>query len=89
MGVLDAWAFGLPCVVTPVGGIPDIVVDGKNGLIFDVGNIDMLAEKLDLIISNESLRESISTESLSLAQTTFYIANINKQLGEIYKRFSK
>ena len=89
MGVLDAWAFGLPCVVTPVGGIPDIVVDGKNGLIFDVGNIDMLAKKLDLIISNESLRKSISAESLSLAQTTFYIANINKQLGEIYKRFSK
>ena len=89
MGVLDAWAFGLPCVVTPVGGIPDIVVDGKNGLIFDVGNIDMLAEKLDLIISNESLRESISAESLSLAQTTFCIANINKQLGDIYKRFSK
>lgn len=49
----------------------------------------MLAEKLDLIISNESLRKSISAESLSLAQTTFYIANINKQLGEIYKRFSK
>ena len=89
MGVLDAWAFGIPCVCTPVGGIPDIVIDGKNGLIFDVGNIDMLAEKLDLIISNESLRESISAESLSLAQTTFCIANINKQLGEIYKRFSK
>ena len=32
MGVLDAWAYGIPCVVTPVGGIPDIVVDGENGL---------------------------------------------------------
>lgn len=34
MGVLDAWAYGIPCVVTPVGGIPDIVKDGINGLIF-------------------------------------------------------
>jgi glycosyltransferase involved in cell wall biosynthesis len=28
MGVLDAWAYGIPCVVTPVGGLPDIVIDG-------------------------------------------------------------
>jgi len=25
IGVLDAWAYGIPCVVTPVGGIPEII----------------------------------------------------------------
>ena len=30
MGVLDAWAYGIPCVVTPVGGLPDVIEEGKN-----------------------------------------------------------
>lgn len=46
MGVLDAWAYGIPCVVTPVGGIPDIVVDGENGLVFSIGDVDGLALSL-------------------------------------------
>ena len=85
MGVLDAWAYGLPCVVTPVGGLPDIVVDGKNGLVFGVGNVDMLAEKLELMISDNQCRERIAQESLQLAQTTFDVKAISEQLGKIYE----
>lgn len=46
MGVLDAWASGIPCVVTPVGGLPDIVIDGENALVFPVGDVDMLSSQL-------------------------------------------
>lgn len=42
MGVLDAWAYGIPCVVTPVGGLPDIVIDGENALVFPVGDVDIV-----------------------------------------------
>lgn len=59
MGVLDAWAYGIPCVVTPVGGIPDIVVDGENGLVFSIGDVDGLANKLRMIISDRTLRKNI------------------------------
>lgn len=89
MGVLDAWAYGIPCVVTPVGGLPDIVVDGKNALVFNVGNVDMLAKKLDMMISDDSLRANIAQASLELAHTTFNIANINARLGEIYSEITK
>lgn len=84
MGILDAWAYGIPCVVTPVGGIPDIVVDGENGLIFNVGDIELLAEKLDEIINNEALRKKIAYASMELAANTFNISSINRQLGNIY-----
>lgn len=85
MAVLDAWAYGLPCVVTPVGGLPDIVVDGKNALVFNYGDIDGLKEKLELIIRDVELRKSIAKESLLLAQTTFNINTINKQISELYE----
>lgn len=84
MGVLDAWAYGIPCVVTPVGGLPDIVVDGENALVFPVGDVDKLAAQLDRMINDNGLREKIAQASLTLARTTFNIENINRKLGEIY-----
>lgn len=86
MGVLDAWAYGIPCVVTPVGGIPDIVKDGLNGLIYHVGDIKELASKLDLLICNENLRKSIVKETDKYVNNDFNVSVINKKLGEIYSR---
>lgn len=86
MGVLDAWAYGIPCVVTPVGGIPDIVKDGINGLIYQVGDIDALASKLDLLISNKNLREDIVKETDKYVNNEFNVSFINQQLGQIYSR---
>ena len=84
MGVLDAWAYGLPVITTPVGGIPDIAIDGKNMLLFKPGDIDTLAIQMDRMMSDNSLRETIAGESVYLANTTFNIDNINKALGELY-----
>ena len=86
MGVLDAWAYGIPCVVTPVGGIPDIVVDGKNGLVFQVGNINELANKLDILISNEELRRNIVKETDKCVNGDFNVASINNKLEQIYNK---
>ena len=89
MGVLDAWAYGIPCVVTPVGGIPDIVENGKNGLIFQIGDSKELAQQLENMITNKELRRKISKESLYLAQKTFNISTINKKLEKIYQKINQ
>ena len=85
MGVLDAWSYGIPCVMTPVGGIPDIVKEGVHGLIFPVGNSTKMAESLDKMISNKNLREHIISQTDILVSTTFNIDSICKQLDDIYK----
>lgn len=85
MAVLDAWAYGLPVITTPVGGIPDIAVDGENMLLFNPGDTEMLSEKMRLMISNDVLRREISEQSLLLASTTFNISTINDEIMEIYK----
>lgn len=76
MGVLDAWAYGLPCVVTPVGGLPDIVEDGENALVFPVGNVEILSQQLEKLISNVELRTKISQASIELADNTFNIKKL-------------
>lgn len=88
MAVLDAWAYGLPVVTTPVGGIPDVAVDGENMLLFNPGDIDTLAEKLDLIMNDEMLRDKLSASSTKLASEKFNIDKITAQVAEIYESLS-
>lgn len=84
MAVLDAWAYGVPVICTPVGGLPDIIEDGKNALVFEYGDVDKLAESLDKMMTNDALRENISKKSIELSETTFNINNINKQIEALY-----
>ena len=85
MAVLDAWAYSLPVITTPVGGLPDILNDGKNALVFQPGDTEHLVNHLERLISDDELRSVISQESLKLAQNVFNIENINQQLADIYK----
>lgn len=88
MAVLDAWAYGLPVVTTPVGGVPDVAVDGKNMLLFNPGDIDTLAEKLDMIMSDEALRDKLSASSTRMAAEKFNLDTITAQVAEIYESLS-
>lgn len=85
MAVLDAWTYGLPVITTPVGGIPDIAQDGKNMLLFTPGDVAGLACQMERMISDRELRENIAKESRHLAQTTFNVGTINRQIGKLYE----
>lgn len=56
MALLEAMSFKLPVITTPVGGIPEIVIHGKNGLLVEPGNIPELAKSMQILIDNKSLR---------------------------------
>ncbi|WP_066627102.1 glycosyltransferase family 4 protein [Labilibacter marinus] len=86
MGVLDAWAYGIPCIVTPVGGIPDIVIDGKNGLLFPVGDINILSQQIEELIDNKCLREQMVIESDKYVNGEFNQDIINNKLDKIYSK---
>ena len=85
MAVLDAWTYGLPCVMTPVGGIPDLVKEGEQGLLFPVGDSVKMAVALDKMMGNESLRRHIVSQTDKLISTTLNVNSICQQLGDIYE----
>ena len=85
MAVLDAWAYGLPVLTTPVGGIPEIAIDGENMVLFDPDDVVGLSERLFELIIDEDLRNRLKLASLELAQSKFSSENITLQLDEIYK----
>jgi len=57
---LEAMASGLPIVASKVGGLPEIVRDGKNGFLVEPKNPEQIAEKVLLLLGNDELRRSIS-----------------------------
>ena len=89
MAVLDAWAYGLPVITTPVREILDIAKDGKNLLLFKPGDIKSLADQLEKLISNKLLGEDIAKDSKLLASTTFNLETINNEIAGLYEQLLK
>jgi glycosyltransferase involved in cell wall biosynthesis len=56
----EALASGLPCICTNVGGAPDIISDGKNGYLVDVGDTDKMAEYSIKLLDDDDLRGKMS-----------------------------
>ncbi len=60
MGVLEAMSNCLPVVVTRVGGLPDMITDGVNGLMIEPGDIAGLVTQLDRLLSDSKLRNQLA-----------------------------
>ncbi len=58
--VLEAMAAKLPVIASKVGGIPEIIEDGKNGMLTNPEDKTALAQKMLLLIKNAPLREKIA-----------------------------
>jgi glycosyltransferase involved in cell wall biosynthesis len=57
--VLEAMACERAVIATPVGGVPDILEDGKNGILVPVNDPERLAEKILGLLADPSLRSRL------------------------------
>ena len=61
---LEAMAAGLPVIVPTVGGIAEMVTDGKNGFKIDVQELDKIEKAVEDILTNEKIYLSLSSNAL-------------------------
>ncbi len=57
--ILDAFACGVPVVATAAGGIPEIVIHEKTGLLAAVGDVQGLASQVNRMMKDRELREGL------------------------------
>jgi glycosyltransferase involved in cell wall biosynthesis len=68
MAALEALACGVPVVASRIGGIPDIVSDGENGLLVRVEDARALGSAVGALLADEARRQSLSAGALRLIE---------------------
>lgn len=84
MSVLEAMAFGLPIIATPVGGMPEVVTDGLEGWLVAPGDIAGLANALRKMLSNPLLRQRMGRAARDKAESTFSTTRTLPQIERFY-----
>ncbi len=88
IAMLEAMASGRPVVATNVGGIPEILVDGENGLLAEPKDSDSLASKIMKMLESQELRERLGREAKDVAQNysmPIYINKLEKYFIDAYE----
>lgn len=81
---LEAMACGVPCIGTDAGGIPEVIMDQKNGYIFPVGDTDSMAKAAVNLLKNEELHSSFSRQAVVTVQNDFHSSKIIRQYEAMY-----
>jgi L-malate glycosyltransferase len=82
--VLEAMACGVPCIGTNVGGLPEVISNGKTGYICELGDIDEIAKKAITILKDKNLQEFLSEQALSMVRSKFHAETIVEEYEKLY-----
>jgi glycosyltransferase involved in cell wall biosynthesis len=83
--LLEAMALNIPVAASGNAGVIDIVIDNETGLLFEPKNSEQLAEKLTILIENESIRMKFSESGYKRAKDYFTFKIMTDKLTEFYK----
>lgn len=83
--LLEAMACGLPVVSTGISGIPELVESGRDGILVEPGNPEMLADELDRLLSNEDLRKKLGAAACAKVTKKF---SVERSVTELLGLFS-
>jgi glycosyltransferase involved in cell wall biosynthesis len=66
--VFESFAFGKPVVGSRLGGVPEMIVDGENGLLFDPDHIGELVAAIERLVQDPALRARLGNAAVSAAR---------------------
>lgn len=85
MSLLECMSYGVVPVITPVGSIPEVVVDGNNGLFIKVKDTDSIVDAISKINSDRNLLNRLSVNARNTIFSKFSTLQYISQLNHIYQ----
>jgi glycosyltransferase involved in cell wall biosynthesis len=86
LGILEAWAAGVPVVASRVGGVPELIEHDRNGLLFDAGDVDGFAATSGRLFNDPVLREELRTSALQGVRRDFDLRTMAHRYDQEYRR---
>jgi len=86
MTLLEAFAHGLPAVTSDVGGIPEVLQDGVNGFMCQADNTAQMCERLEKILRDDHLRNTMGAQARRTVETHFTIERMVSETWQLYRQ---
>ena len=86
LSILEAMWFGFPSVSTEVGGIPEVMTSGKDGLLVPPGDAAALARGVETLLQDTTLRARLGRSAQRRARSHFSADEIVPQYEALYRR---
>ncbi|MCG7343049.1 N-acetyl-alpha-D-glucosaminyl L-malate synthase BshA [Sporosarcina sp. ACRSL] len=87
--LLEGFACGVPAIATNIGGIPEVIEDGKNGFLIELGDVESAAEKAKLLLSDPILHQNFRESAIRTVVDKFDSESIVQQYEELYYEIAK
>jgi len=85
MVIAEAMASGLPVIASRVGGVPAMIEDEVDGLLFECGNVDQLSERMVRVHEDQELRRRMSTNGRAKALGVYSADAVAAATVQVYK----
>ena len=87
MAVLEAMSWSVPVIATAVGGIPEIVTDGGEGLLVEPGYPIALAAAINRLLDDCALRGALGAAGRRKIMLHYSQARLDEQLADVWDGF--
>lgn len=85
LSLIQAGMAGLPVVTTNVGSVPEVVLNGVTGIVTSL-DVKEIADSLEMLVNNKSLRDQLGTAAQNFTLANFGIQRLVRDHEELYKK---
>jgi glycosyltransferase involved in cell wall biosynthesis len=85
LALLEAMAAGLPVIATAVGGLPEVVTDGENGLLIPPRDPGALAGALERLLSDPAWARQLGANARGHVRAHYSLERLGREISKIYE----
>jgi glycosyltransferase involved in cell wall biosynthesis len=85
LSVVEAFARRIAVICTPVGALPDIIEDGRSGILVKPGDVGELTEAIKRLLHDQKLREELGARARQIYEERLNLESYTKRLAKVWR----